>query len=1127
MIRISHLKLRNFKSFKNLNIELPPGVVCFAGPNGAGKSNITDAISFVLGESSLKSLRAKKVKDLIHIESRTAEVWLRFDGDEKYEIKRAIRDDGKIIYRLNGKRTTRTSVLEVLKKYNLDISGRNIIAQGEVQRIGNMNGKERRQIIDAVAGITDFEDKKKEALSELALVEGRINEANIIVGERMAFLNELAKERDIAIRYKEAKEKLDGARGALVKIELEKSKKELEKYESQRNELEEKKKKIQEETDKNRSEIERITNEKAELTGELQKKQKSSEEIRKMEELKARIAATDEKVREKNELLARFRKESGEIDAQIKKEANELENLKEEIGKLEKELKEWEKKSGSQNIRYSSAIEELKRKKNEIEKELSELKEKNANLTAEKKATMARLEMTRKQLAEFNADTEETKANEQIEKMRAEKTNIEETLEELFQQTKEANKRIGEIEKEMLELKEKISIYRVRASPQLMNPALRLIEELKQKENGIYGTVADLIQFDASLSRAVEAAGGGRLLYVVVDKADRAIKIIERLKKERIGRVTFIPLDSIRSNEPKSIAGFESIITKIKFNPEVRKAMEYVFGDTVLIKSHEDAKAIGIGKCRMVTTDGEIYEIAGTIAGGFVESGILAQNQLKKLEDAFATAKKEKEELTARLYSIREEEAELRARKSRIETEIKMLENEAKQRMEEEAQTRNKREQLQREAEEMEKKTREYESQIASIEKRIAELSEKSIAIIANLEKAEKEEAEKNEEANRKAKEIVEKVSGLRATIEGKKKEQQMISESFEQKNARAKEIREEIEKLEKEIKESIAEAEKSTKQLREEEEKMRTKGKQIEELFERIREYEQKLQALGEKNEILRRDMAAVEKELAQLEVKKATTKTRLGDLETEIQKYANVKIFENETKQKLSEMVEEAERVLNEIGANVNLAAIEAYAKKEAEISEVKKKIDQLNEERNAIMKMMDEIEERKKEVFFEAFNKINDNFKKMFSYVNIGQGYLLLDKPNEPFESGLYIKIRHGNHEYPLDSLSGGEITLISLMFIFALQFFKPAPFYVLDEIDAALDKENSKRMVELIKQMSKDSQFIVVSHNDTVIANSDVVYGVTKSGNASKVVAVKLEGIEMGKETAESGVNKIVS
>ncbi len=1125
MIRISHLKLRNFKSFKNLNIELPPGVVCLAGPNGAGKSNITDSIVFALGETSLKSLRAKKVKDLIHVNSRTAEVWIKFDGDEKYEIKRAIRDDGKIIYRLNGKRTTRSSILEVLKKYNLDASGRNIIAQGEVQRIANISGKERRQIVDAVAGISDFEQKKKEALSELETVDGRINEANIVLGERMAFLNELGKERDIAVRYKQSKENLDSARATLIKIELEKSRKELERYETRRRENEEKLEKLRQETEKNSAETEKIKKEKSEITLELQKKQRTSEEIRKIEGLKARINALEEIIREKRETLGRITKEKKDIETQLAREGKLVENLGNEINKIEKELAEAAKNAKPGETRDSGAIDKMKAKKDELEKELQALRERNAAIGAETKAKKAQLEMLEKQAAELAAGEIHGSGEGNIEEMTAEAEEISRQLEELFQNTKEINKRIGELEKEMLELKEKSSIYRARASPQLMNPALRYIDEIKQKERGVYGTVADLIQFDSSLTRAVEAAAGGRLLYVVVDTADRAVKIIEKLKKEKSGRATFIPLDSIRSGEPASVPGFERIITKISFRQELRKAMEYVFGDTLLLKNHDDARKAGIGRFRMVTYDGDIYEMAGTISGGFAETGILAQNQLKKLEDAFAAAKKEKEDLMKQLYGIREQEAELRARKSRIEIEAKTIQAGIKQRMEEMNRTREKKERIEKEAGDIKRGIAEAEALIRDIQNKIAELGAEVGKVADAIENAEKEEREKNEEINKKTRELAETISTLRATLEGKKKERSIIEGSLYEKTKKLEELAHNAVAIENEVKNAVSETEQKKRQLAEEEEQMRAKGKQIEQLFERIKECEEKLQEKGGENDILRREMAAVEKEAAQLEVKKAATATRVGDLEAEIQKYAGAKTLDDQPKQRLIEMVAEAEQALNEIGANVNLAAIETYAKKEAEINEVKQKIDKLSEERNAIMKMIDEIEERKKDAFFEAFNRVSDNFKKMFSYINIGQGYLLLDKPNEPFESGLYIKIRHGNHEYPLDALSGGEISIVSLMFIFALQFFKPAPFYILDEVDAALDKENSKRMVQLIKQMSKDSQFIVVSHNDTVIANSDIVYGVTKVDNASKVVAVKLEGLEEGKEMAKT--NKLVS
>lgn len=158
-----------------------------------------------------------------------------------------------------------------------------------------------------------------------------------------------------------------------------------------------------------------------------------------------------------------------------------------------------------------------------------------------------------------------------------------------------------------------------------------------------------------------------------------------------------------------------------------------------------------------------------------------------------------------------------------------------------------------------------------------------------------------------------------------------------------------------------------------------------------------------------------------------------------------------------------------------------------------------------------MIAEIEEHKKEAFFDTFQAVSDNFSGMFRHINIGDGHLYLDKPATPFESGLFIKIRKSNRDYSLDALSGGEKTLVALMFIFALQFFKPAPFYILDEVDAALDKPNSRNLADLISRMTGDSQFIVVSHNDTVMSSADSVVGVAKVGTASRLVGVKLKQV----------------
>ncbi|MEM5814851.1 MAG: AAA family ATPase, partial [Candidatus Aenigmatarchaeota archaeon] len=226
MVFISRLRLRNFKSFKIASIQLPRTFICFAGPNGSGKSNVCDAIRFALGENSLRAVRAKKVSDLISLGADKAEIWLNLDGEKAYEVKRAIRNDGKTLYKLDGKRMTRTLVLDALKPHGLEAGAHNIIAQGEVERIIQMSPKERREIIDHVAGISEYEQKKKEALKELEAVEQKINDATIALKEREGFLAELEKEKDAALKYAELKDYLHRLKGSVIYLELEKVDKE-------------------------------------------------------------------------------------------------------------------------------------------------------------------------------------------------------------------------------------------------------------------------------------------------------------------------------------------------------------------------------------------------------------------------------------------------------------------------------------------------------------------------------------------------------------------------------------------------------------------------------------------------------------------------------------------------------------------------------------------------------------------------------------------------------------------------------------------------------------------------------------------------------------------------------------
>jgi len=1109
---ISRLKLRNFKSFKAADIELPPTYVCFAGPNGSGKSNLCDAIRFVMGEKSLKSLRAKKVKDLIHAGAKAAGVTLAFKGDDgtEYEIKRAIREDGKIHYRLNGEKTTRNAVLETLKKHNLDESGRNTIAQGEVQHIINMNGKERRLIIDSVAGIADFEEKKKEAIRELTTVEERIKDGKLVLGERKAYLSELEQEKEVAIKYKDAKKSFNDAKGTLLKIEIDRLEKELDESLGGEKELTSKKEKDEHEIVKVEQEIKKIDEIRAKTSEELQSKQKTSAMIRRLEELKASSGSNNQLIVDKQASIGSADNEIKSIKNAINEENIAIKNIDDGLAELRSQLKE----ADANLTAHGGAIEDEKVTKiretiARYEKELSNTREKLILLNSEIIAKKDIIKAKDEELKSTTPDGDDDEEEYDIEKLQNEVERIVREIERSFSKTKEINVEISELDREMLGLKEKASIFKVRSSPQLANPALSFINDLMKKDgSGIHGTLANLISFDARYANAVEAAAGSRLLYIVVDNVDTATSVIEKLKRAKCGRATFIPLDTVRVAQGIAKNGFTSIVDVIDFQEKIRRAVHYVFADTLLVKTITDAKGVGIGNARMVTMDGEIFERSGIISGGRSQSGILSANQLKKIENELDEVKARKEGLIQELYSIREEESVLRAKKSQVEIQIKTIEMKQKHSKEKEN-TFKRRKQLEIEIDQLEKAVNERIVEKEQLQNSLLGIESEIIKIREQLTFAEEEFKQNSEESSRKRAELSGRVSSLRATIEGKPSEIELRKKENKSNEDRMNKLivdrKDSLQRID-EIKKQLDNDQKELTSL---EEKISSASKAIEKLFEKMKENENQLQQLGEIRGRIRIDLDKTNKELNQLNVKKASVTTRLEDIKAEFGSHQEFEFLDMK-KEELSRIIKESESTLNGLG-NVNMAAIDMYDKKKAEIDDVEERIEKLDKEREAILGMIDEIDEHKKEAFFETFNAVAENFSNMFKHVNIGQGHLYLNNPSDPFESGLFIKLRRENHDHALDALSGGEKTLVAVIFIFALQFFKPAPFYILDEVDAALDKANSKNLADLVSRTSKDSQFIIVSHNDTVMANSDSVIGVTKVGTVSKLVGIKIKQV----------------
>ncbi|NYZ76642.1 chromosome segregation protein SMC [Candidatus Micrarchaeota archaeon] len=1147
MVYIERIKLKRFKSFKYADIPLSKGFVCLAGPNGSGKSNICDGIRFALGENSFKSLRAKKVADLITRGSEKAEIYLQFDGDKKHELKRAIRNDGKTLYKLDGKRMTRTDVLDELSRMGISAGNHNVIAQGEVERIVNINPKERREIIDGVAGISEFEDKKKEALAELAKVEQKINDATIVLKEREGFLTELEKDKNDALKYNEINAGLRKYRGSLLFIELKKVEKEFTRSTNKYLELKNQEEEVNKRVAEIDSKIKELESQKNGITQQINEKAEREKNslFREVEQLKTSInlaiGSREQKEREVDRIKQRvssLENEKISLNAKMIQLAQDSAGMKEKIADVEGQILAFlnERDKASKETALGSKFYEAKMKSTNLLKQLEERKERIRKLELDvEKLTSRRsfAEMELKRL-ESQAPSEKTERASEIsqdaEELRKDSKEIDSQLSSLFEKEKELNQKLPTTEKMLLEVKEKYvgiasKMQFLKELPE--NQGVRALLDLKKNGMlpGIYGTVGELCKFDDEYSTAIEVAAGNRMNYLVVEDVNTAAKAIEYLKKTRAGRCTFIPLD-IRAHfitdEQRTLSKSEGsrgfLLEVVSFDSKYSNVFQFVFGDTLLIDSIESAKKVGIGKARMVTLEGDLLESSGTITGGIVKrvsSHAKERAEAERLNSELEALKAERDGIVNSLYSLREDMSKKRREKSELEVKLKGFELE----LAHIADTKSK-----------ERRGREtYDANIASLKHEInlssKELSERQAdseklnAEIAELQKANENslkqiDAEKEEQFNRKMQEFEKQLNDFNSTKTSYEGELAKCTAELDMMKKRAQSIDEECEPLRRDLnvlKSDLKELESSlasnNKLYEEKSAKIKNVSSDLEKLYENRNGIERQIEALALEKGKSGFNYEKFFKDLTRYEIMKANLETRLTDLKTESASYQDIEQVEG-AKEDIEAKIVEGEQQLAALG-DVNLKAPKEYEERVKEMKDVKEKTEKLAAERKAVQSMIDEIETKKSAIFMETFEVVRKNFVKLYGYAfTTGEGDLVLQNPEAPLESGLQIQLKTEKGELQfIESKSGGEKSLLTLMFIFSIQMYKPAPFYLLDEADASLDKENSLKLSQLLKELSKNTQFIVVTHNDAVLTSADTAIGVTRTKEGSKIVGVQ--------------------
>ncbi|MFH1607735.1 MAG: chromosome segregation SMC family protein [archaeon] len=952
MSYIKKLVMHGFKSFvRKTELPFTPGINVILGPNGSGKSNISDALCFVLGRLSIKSMRAAKAKNLIFLGTKAvspakeAMVEIVFDNSDKtfsidekeISIKRIVRKNGQSVYKINDQTKTRQEVLSLLAQAGIDPNGFNIILQGEIQNFVRMHTEERRKIIEEVSGISIYESRKEKSLKELTKTDDRLKEVASILRERTAYLNNLERERQQALKFKKLEQDVKKYKASIIFHDLTKKKKQKENIElniSQKNKEIEKVKKtgleIQTRIKNYESKINFINSTIQSSTGLEQEKLN-----REITDIRAELAVLNVKKENCERKLAESENKKQELQQLIRESDVVLKDLRRESPSTEKKQKQVEEK------------------KQELEK-LENFRKKFYTIKSELKSTKERIE-DKKSLLQ-NYDNESRFLLRQLESLSR----------QLFDKRGDAEK----LNFLKVSLKEKQSI----------------LEDLRNQE----------IKLE-------------KISYTNEYEIDKQNKLIENISKMDVCPIckSKITSEHIHSINGETLPKINSLKKEVK---ESDKQLNDIYKKKEILK--QDIEQI-------------VSEISKRESDLIKLSGINEKKQnIKSLQEKIAKTHDEISELE-------------KSRKS------------LERNFDEHSNTEQKYERVMMEVQEISLRSKETITSEISFKQR--ELNHSKISLNQLL---------------REIEDLSEELSGIRKNLEQKEKLLVM-------KNKQEEELSQKFQKL-------ISERDSFQNKTRESESEF-----------------------LVNQNTIHN-----IEQEINNFRIEKARTDSEIENLETEMLEFPNIEIIKTNKEALVTRLIKTQE-ILSRIGS-VNLRSLEVYDSIKKEYDSIKERAEVLEREKDSILKIIHTIYIKKKKTFLTTLSSLNDIFSRNFSQLNTkGTVSLELENRKDPFEGGINIIVKTGHGKYfDVKSLSGGEQTLVALSLIFAIQELNPYSFYVLDEIDAALDKRNSERLASLLRKYMQRGQYIVITHNDEVITNATNLYGITMHEGISKVVSLKV-------------------
>ena len=1179
---LKRLELQGFKSFADKTIlELMPGITTVIGPNGSGKSNISDAIRWVLGEQSMKSLRGTKSLDIIFAGTQNrkslgfAEASLVFDNSDgalpieytEVTVTRKIYRSGETGYYINKVPCRLKDVLELFMDTGIGKDGYSIIGQGKIDEILSNKSEDRRHIFEEAAGIVKYRTRKQESEKKLEHTKLNLLRINDILTEIEGNLEPLQMQADKAKKYLNLREELKNIEIGLFVYNIEKYKQDLEKVvqdidvmQSQCNDEEGRLERVKILKEELKSSIDEIT-ETIENMSNI-----GFESQKQIEQLNSDINVAKTRIANNNENNDRYLKEIEEQNAKIKELKDEIEqkeakkdNLKQNKEKFEKELNEKQaeldkltEKLSSKELEiegYKHTVEENTDKKYELQSEINaqninyqNFEKRQVQIKQEMQSTISELDGTR-----LNKEDIAKQFNE----IENKKNKAQNSLNEVAKQREEANQKIKSFESNINILSSEMRIKESRLKFLIetekekegyiksVKSLLKDCENIKELGKGMNGVLANIIEVPDDLQTAIEMCLGASLQNIVTETETDAKRLVEHLRKNNLGRASFLPISSVRGKKLDKIKGNESGVIGIasdlvKYNKKYEQIILNLLGRTVIVDNMDTA--IKVAKqngytFRIVTKEGDLINPSGAITGGSVAKktvNILGRGkEIEKLEKEIKNLKQKIEKLENDKQNYEESIEGILELSANLEKELQEIDITY-------ATEKQKVISINENIEKLEKRLNRLKEEQANLEKQKEEavLTKGDLQVEINkiveqneeLSKIITEFAELNKDDQKYIDDLNFDITNLKISVSSFDESEASIQEiqerinqelenahtSIENKNTQIEQIKKDNEELEKSIQETL-------QKIEEVKESVNSSSSKIEELK---KERAQKSEKLSKQEDEITAKFKVIEDlkgQLVKLDVKKTKIEEDINGVINKMWEEYELTPNNAEQYQKPENVALTQRRVnslrteIRELGS-VNVDSIEEY-------KNLKDRYDFMSEQRldlentmSKLRKVILDMTQIMKEQFKEKFKVINKNFGEVFAELfGGGKAELTLEDEENILECGIDITVQPpGKKLQNMMLLSGGEKAFTAIALLFAILKINPAPFCVLDEIEAALDDVNVFRYADYLKKFTDHTQFLVITHRKGTMEVADTVYGVTmEESGISKLLSMKLK------------------